>query len=486
MPSEFFRWVIIDVDGKEYEITPKNWKNCKVWRNSEKYQNLKCFVRNELVGKPKKKEEPKHIEYMKKLELVDYCPESDLGHMKWYPNGVLIKDLLLDYAQKLALEWGAVKIKTPLIYRTSVKEIKELMKEFMEREYLLKYDKKELVLRFASDPGVFPFIKKMLYSYNQLPLKVYEEAMCFRREQSGELLGLARVRSFIMSDMHGLYKDEESAKKEFKDLCLKFKKIMETTISKDWAFGWEVVEEYFEKYKKLFKEIIREIDMPGFFKIMKKMWHYYAFKNEFQAISPDGNNVQISTVQWDVKNGKRFGFEYVGKDNKKHNIPIIIHASSFGSIERALASMLEYAGKMEKKGFEPMLPVWLSPEQVRILPVADRHLKFAEELADELEKEGIRVGIDDRSERIPKKVHDAKMRWIPFIIVVGDRDLQGEKLNIVFREDAKLMKENIKKMTKDEFIKMFKERYGDFPKRPLYIPRLLSKRPIFVAWSDSR
>ena len=488
MPSEFFRWVIIDVDGKEYEVNKDNWEKCELWKKKDrKYMALKNFVRNELVGKPEKKQEPKHIDYMRKLELVDYCPESDIGNMKWYPNGVLIKDLILDYALKnIALPWGAVKIQNPLLYRTSVKEVAELMKEFLEREYKVKSDDKELVLRFASDPGAFPAIKRMIYTYNHLPLKVYEEAICFRREQSGELLGLARVRNFTMSDMHALCADEKSAKKEFEELCLQFQQLMESMIAKDWAFGWEVVNEYFDKYKEWFKQIIKKMDMPAFFKIMREMWHYYAFKNEFQAILPDGNNLQISTVQWDVKNGKRFGFEYVGKDNKKHPIQIVLHASSFGSVERALCSMLERAAGMEKEGFLPMLPVWLSPEQVRLLPVADRHLPFAEKLADEFELAGIRVGIDDRSERVPKKVHDAKMRWIPYIIVIGDKEVGGGKLRVVIREGAKAEEEKIVEMTKDEFILMFKEKYGEFPKRPMYIPRLLTKRPIFVAWSDSR
>ncbi|MEM2755729.1 MAG: threonyl-tRNA synthetase editing domain-containing protein, partial [Candidatus Bathyarchaeia archaeon] len=144
---EFHRFIVMDVDGSTYEVNVNEWRNCSVFKKEGKiYRLLETFIRNEIEGNPPKKK-PKHIEYMRRLELVDYCPESDVGNMKFYSNGVLIADLIRDYALfKVALPWGAMKIQNPLIYRESVKEIRELMGEFHERDYRMSYGGENFVL----------------------------------------------------------------------------------------------------------------------------------------------------------------------------------------------------------------------------------------------------------------------------------------------------------------------------------------------------
>ena len=483
--DKFHRFVIIDVDGKEYEITQDSWKECKVFAKSGKrYEYLRIFIRNELEGNPPKENKPKHIELMRKLELIDYCPESDVGNMKWYPNGMLIKDLIMDYAlNKVALPWGAMKMQNPLIYRADIEEIKKLQGEFHERDYEIK-EEVPMVLRFASDPGAFPFVQKLNFTYKNMPVKVYEEAICFRKEQKGELAGLMRVRNFWMTDQHAFCANEEQAKKVFEELSILFAKLMNETIAKEhWVLGFEIVEEFYEKYKEFFKKNLKKIQVPAFFKLMKEMTHYYAFKNECQAIFPDGNNLQISTVQWDVKNGKRFNIKFVDKNGEKTAVPYIIHASSFGSIERAVAAILETAAWMEKEKRAPMLPIWLSPEQVRIIPVSsEKHLKKCSEIAEKLEEKKIRVGIDDRDLTVPKKVFEAKRSWIPYIIVIGDKELKSKKLPVVMREKSMIEKEFRKDCSLKELIEELKEKTVDMPFRPLYIPRELSRRVIFVSW----
>jgi threonyl-tRNA synthetase len=483
--DKFHRFVIIDVDGKEYEIGPNNWKECKVFSKKKKmYEYLKIFIRNELEGNPPKKKKSKHIELMRKLELIDYCPESDVGNMKWYPNGVLMKDLIMEYAlNKIAIPWGAMKMQNPLLYRTDVPEIQKLQGEFHERDYRVE-EEIPLVLRFASDPGAFPFVQKLNFTYKNMPVKVYEEAICFRKEQKGELAGLMRVRNFWMTDQHAFCSDEEQAKGVYEELSVLFANLMNEIIAREhWVLGFEIVEEFYEKYKEFFKKIIRKIGIPTFFKIMKEMTHYYAFKNEYQAIFPDGNNLQISTVQWDVKNGERFNIRFADRTGEKIPVPYIIHASSFGSIERAMAAILETAAWMEKEGKAPMFPVWLSPEQVRLIPVSsEKHLKKCEEIADLIESEKIRVGIDDRDLTVPKKVFDAKRNWIPYIIVIGDKELRSKELPVVLREKSSVKGEFRKELSLKELLKELKEKTLGMPFRPLYTPRELSKRVVFVPW----
>ncbi|MFP3290263.1 MAG: threonine--tRNA ligase [Nitrososphaeria archaeon] len=475
--EKFYKFFVIDSEGNEYEIFKEKLDE---YDFLNKDPALKRFVQNELIGKETHKEEPAHIKYMRKLELVDYCPESDIGHLKWFPKGVVIRDLILDYAEQLAMNWGAIKMQNPLIYRTDVEAIALLQGEFHERDY--KIEGENMVLRFASDPGAFPFVQKVSLSYRQMPFKVYEEAQCFRKEQSGEVVGLMRVRSFLMTDHHAFCPNEEIARKEYYELSKLFAKLMNDIISGEhWVLGFEIVDEYYEKYKDLFKQILKDIKKPAFFKLMNRMTHYYAFKNEFQAIFPDGNNLQISTVQWDVKNGERFNLTYMNEEGKKIFVPIIIHASSFGSIERALASMLESAAWQEKEGNVPLLPFWLSPEQVRVLPVSSvEHLEYAEKIANEVDKKGFRVSIDDRDITLGKKVAEAKSDWIPVLVVVGAKEVQSGKLNVVNRIGSKIGKEPSVEMSTEDLLSLLDKLQAGMPKRKLSLNMYLSKRPKFI------
>ncbi|MEM2920819.1 MAG: threonine--tRNA ligase [Candidatus Bathyarchaeia archaeon] len=478
--DKFQKFIILDVDGTEYELVKDNWDSCHFFKEEGRdVVNMKYFVRNELVGKRGPSEEPSHIELMRRLELVSYAPESDAGHMKWFPNGVLIKDLIMDYAlNKIALPWGAVKMQNPLLYRTDVEAISKLQGEFHERDYLIRDRDRKLVLRFASDPGAFPFVQKLSLSYRNMPFKIYEEAICFRKEQKGELTGLMRVRNFWMTDQHAFCANEEQAFQEYETLTLLFAKLMKETIAGDnWVLGFEVVSDFFERYKAFFKNLVRKVGKPAFVKLMGEMTHYYAFKNEFQSIFANGDNLQISTVQWDVKNGERFNITFVNKEGERLFVPIIIHASSFGSIERAIAAMLENAERMKREGMLPMLPLWLSPEQVRIIPVSnDRHLKRCEEIAGKLEASMIRVSVDDRELTVSRKVMEAKKSWVPYVVVVGDKELGTDMLPIVIRELSTLKEERRELMSLEDFITTIRRKTSGMPFRPLYQPRELSRR----------
>jgi len=479
--EKFHRFIVMDEDGVEYEVTRDNWRSCEAFSKSRRGVMLKHFVENELEEKKERGVEPSHIVNMRKLELVDYCPESDVGNMKWYPNGILLKDLIMDYAfRNIALPWGAMKMQNPLLYRTDVSAIKQLQGEFHERDY--RVEGEGLVLRFASDPGAFPFMQKTVFTYRNMPVKVYEEAVCFRKEQKGELTGLMRVRNFWMTDMHAFCRDEEQAYEEYFKLSLMFGGLMDSVIAGgNWVLGFEIVEEYYEKYRELFRRIVTSLRVPAFFKLMREMTHYYAFKNEFQAIFPNGENLQISTVQWDVKNGERFNICYYDAYGVRKPVGVIIHASSFGSVERAIAAMLENAAGRVSEGRPPMLPVWLSPEQVRIIPVdVEKHLEQSIRVAERLEKEGARVSVDDRSLTVSKRVAEAKTHWIPFILVYGDREEQSNILRIVVREESTLEKDSVEEMGLEEFAEYFRKRVEGMPTRPLYVPRELSRRVIFV------
>lgn len=474
--GKFSRFLVCDEKGSIRELDRHEWDKHPIWNRTTRTTTislLKHFVRNEISKKLVRTTPPRHIELMRRLSLVDYCPESDTGHLKWYPNGALIYDLLCEFAfHRIALPWGAFKVRNPLLYRQDSEEISALMGEFHERDYKTRSGRRRLVLRFASDPGVFPLLAKLSFSHAQMPLKVYEEAECFRREREGELVGLARVRNFHMTDMHALCTDQQSARTEFEHLSSLFKNLMNQTIgSLSWVMGWEGTQAFFEQNEDWITDICQRMEVPSFIKLMPEATHYYSMKNEYQAISPDGVNQQISTVQWDEKNGKRFGIRYIDETGKRRDVPIILHASSFGSIERTLWAILETAPRRQR----PMLPFWLSPTQVRVIPVSDPYLDLCLDTADKIRGHGFRADVDDRSASLAFKIREAEKNWIPYIIVLGRKEAETGNLSIRDR-----FKGDTRTTEMRTLLKELEKAQNHAPKKPLYQASRITQRPIFT------
>jgi len=484
--SEFNKFFLISSKGDVEEITEKDWKNAKLWKSKEQRVGmLHHFVRNEIAGNIAKAA-PKHVELMRKLELYDYVPESDVGNLRCYPNGALIFDLLKDYTlYNSALKLGCMKLYNPLMFDPEDKIIQELVSDFHEKDYKILSEKKEFILRYASDPLNFPMLKKLNITYKQMPFAIYEEAPSFRLEKRGETVGLKRLRAFNMLDIHVFTKTEKESTDKIEELCYNFDNMLKNLIGDKWVLGWEVVEEYWDKYKDYFKRISKKMKCPTFVKIMPKMSHYYAFKNEYQAIGLDGANVQVSTLQLDVKDGERFDIKYLDNDGKRKPC-YIIHTAPIGSLERCMYLVLENTVYDENEGKAPMLPLWLAPEQIRIIPVNDEQLKHAIKLSEELEKHQIRVGVDDRSTNLGKKVFDAKSKWVPYIVIVGDKEIKNKKYNAVIRAESTLKHDKKKDMTVSEIVKNIKNITNDLPYRPMYINKFVSKRIVFVAWSQKK
>jgi len=472
--EEFSRFIILDEEGNEYEVDKHKWKESDILnedtRNSE---NLKNLVRCE-IGEGEEKGKPPHIEIMRDLELVDYCDVSDAGHFKWHPKGVLLKELILDYQDELVKEYGAFKIENPLLYRLNDERINQLIGEFQEKIYNWEEDGEKLAMRPASDPGQFPYAQNLSISYKHLPLKQYEETSCFRKEQRGELSGLRRVRNFTMTDTHTFTANEERAKKEFQELCDICKDLMNSIISKgDWVLEWEGTVDYWKENKDWIKKVTRKMGKPAFIQLSEERSHYYSMKADFEAIHPSGIETQVSTVQMDLVNGERFDITYTGEDNREHPCTIL-HCSTFGSIERTLTFLLEDAVRNGK--MNATLPLWLSPTQVRIIPVSpEKHMKYSEELAEKLEEERIRVDIDDRNESVGRRIRRSESEWVPYTLVVGDDELEDDTLSVRRRETGKEVD-----MEAEELTEEVKEKIKDYPFRPLPLPQKLSERPKFI------
>ncbi len=471
--GKFVRFVVVDPDGRAYDVTPEQFDACPVLHE---HASLRQFVANELGRKEDGSEAPRHIAYMRRHELVDYCDVSEKGHYKWYPKGLLMQRLILDYGAQVAREWGAFEMKNPVLIRGDHNAVGELMGEFHERDYRVDGGRGVCYLRYASDPGAFPFMQKLRFTHKQTPLKVYEEALCFRNEQEGEVSGLKRVRSFMMTDMHAACASEAEAREEFERLCARFAVLMDDVIAPGrWVLGWEGTLEFFDANREWLLELGRRMRVPAFFKLMPEMSHYYAMKNEYQAITHDQSNVQISTVQWDVKDGERFDIGYLDPHGQKQPCPVILHASSFCSVERALCAILESIAVDADAGRPPQFPLWLAPAQVRILPVSDPFIPDALALCDQLSHASVRAEVDDRGETVGKKIRAGEEDWIPYLVVYGEKERSSGELSVRVREDG-----SRGELRAEALAGLIRERTRGMPFRPLPLPVLLSRRPIFV------
>jgi len=462
-------YVLVEPSGEMRELSRERPQDDEV---VAKYPLIKRLIMNERGLKPEKGAPP-HIKLMQKLELVDYEPASDVGHFKFLPKGALIKHLLEELAMDIAVnDVGATVVETPMIYRLSVPEIAEQASRFLERDYRFKIENEEFTLRFAGDFGLFSMMKRVTMSYRQLPLRVYELSHSFRLEKRGECVGLRRLRGFTMPDIHCFCAYLEQGKEEFANLLKKYMRLVES-MEIDCVIVLRAVESFFSENKDWFSSLARDVGEPLLIEVLPAMKHYWVVKEEHQFIDSLGGNAQLCTVQLDVEDSERYGIKFVDKDGSKKGC-IIVH-SSMGSIERWIYALLEQAEKNKALGKPPMLPVWLSPVQVRVVPVSSEYLEEALRIAGEIEKAGIRVDVDDRDEGVPKKIRDAEVEWIPFIVVVGEKEVREGVLSVRVRERRQTIA-----MKLDELVELISKECADKPKAKLWLPKRLSFRPKFI------
>ncbi len=456
--SEYY---LLTPEGEEHPLDMENIDSAKIL---DKYPSLKQFILSEEVGRTKG-EEPPSIKAMQRLELVDYEEASDRGHFRMFPKGHLIFSLLEKWAEQIATERiGAIQIDTPIMYDWSVPDIRSQGLSFHERHYTLKTEEnREFVLRFAGDFGLFRMMKGATLSYKNLPLRVYEFSKSFRLEQRGELTGLKRLRAFHMPDVHCFTKDIDDGWKEYMLLYRNYSDLADAT-GVDYAVAFRIVKEFYDKYKDHLVELLKHSGKPALIEVLSEMKHYWAVKHEFQGMDSVGGSVQLSTVQLDVMDAERYGIVYTDSDGKKKGC-IICH-SSIGSIERWIYVLLEEALKHEK----PSLPFWISPTQIRLIPVGQDFLPDCEKVASELDA---RVDIDDMDDKVGKKIRNAEMEWINMIIVIGDKERSSGQYPVRTRSGEQKM------MTLDQLRVEIEKLSKGYPKAKLPLPAHLSKRPVF-------
>ncbi len=443
-----------------------------------RYEKLRKFVSYELEKRREVDRIPPHVELMRRLEIADYEEASDSGHMRWYPKGRLIKNLLETFITEKCVEYGAMEVETPIMYDRAHPTLRKYLERFPARQYIISGDKRDFFLRFAACFGQFLMTSNSVITYKNLPMKIYElTRYSFRKEQRGELVGLRRLRAFTMPDMHTIVRDVEEAKREFfNQYKLSVEVLREIGITPDdFEIAIRVTKDFYEDNKDFIHSIVDVLKKPILVEMWDQRFFYFVLKFEFNFIDALDKASALSTVQIDVENAERYGIFYIDEDGGKKR-PLILHCSVSGAIERVIYALLEKASMDIKSGKLPMLPIWLSPVQVRIIPIAGRHIKKAIEIAEKLKKEKIRVDVDNRDETTGKKVRDASTEWIPYIVVIGDKEVEMDKVSVTIRKESTLESQKRVEMSVDELIDRVKEECRDKPYKPLPLPMLLSER----------
>lgn len=469
-----------EIKSEWYVLTPKGDLIKAEKFDFSDHKELRVLYEYESKGTRKIVGEPAHVKMMQGLELVDYEPASDSGNFRWYPKGRMIKGLLESHINNIVRSIGGMQVETPIMYALDHPALGAYVKKFPARQYTVTSDNKDFFLRFAACFGQYMIMNNMTISYRNLPLRMYELThYSFRREQSGEVSGLKRLRSFTMPDLHTLCADMDQATDEFK-------KQFQTSLRwmKDLQLDSEValrfVKEYYEKNKNFAKDLARLAGKPILIELWNERYFYFIIKFEFNVIDSMNKASALSTVQIDVENAERFNISYADEKGKKQ-FPYILHTSISGSIDRCVYALLEREAIKMKQGKKPILPIWLAPTQIRFIPVGDEFVEYCENLINELNKRSehyhIRADIDGREESVSRKIRDAEKEWIPIIIVVGEKEKNTQNFTPRFR--SKTIGDSNKLYKIQDLHELILKKTKDFPQEPIPLSVYLSKRPKF-------
>jgi threonyl-tRNA synthetase len=458
------QWLVMMPDGEAVEADKFNFQKHKVF---------KTFFQYETEGSRVSDEAPPHIRLMQDHELVDYEPASDGGNFRWYPKGYVMKKILEEQINTELNRYGAMQVETPIMYSFKHPALAKYLDKFPARQYTVQSEKSDYFLRFAACFGQYLMKHDMQISYRHLPLRLYELThYSFRREQTGELAGLKRLRAFTMPDMHTLCADIPQAIEEMlNQVKLSLEWMENLGFNRDeFVVALRVVKSFYEEHGDYVKKIARDTGAPILLEIWPEQYFYFVTKFEVNFVDSQGKASALSTVQIDVKNPADFGIEYIDSENNSQN-PMMLHTSVSGSIDRNLYALLEQQAIKMKKGQKTHFPFWLAPTQIRLIPVKEEHLEFTLELAKKLKG---RVDIDDRNETVGKRIRMAEKEWIPWSIVIGDNEIESGTLPVRIRGEAKP-----ESHTPDSLNQSFDSHMKNKTYRPLNLPQLLSKRPLF-------
>ncbi len=409
------------------------------WRGDEHKQML---TRIYGTSYPKKAELDEHLARIEEAKKRDHrrlgkemrlftLMDEGPGFPFFLPNGMIIKNGLMQYWQELHDREGYQMIETPIMLNRSLWEKSGHWDHYKDNMYTTKIDDEDFAIKPMNCPGSLLVYNSEPHSYRDLPLRLAEVGLVHRHEKSGQMHGLTRVRAFHQDDAH-IFMTPDQVKDEIEGVIRLIDEVY-----KNFGFVYHVelstrpedsmgTDEEWNMAIEALEDAMKEIDMP--YVVNEGDGAFYGPKLDFHLEDSLGRTWQCATIQLDFQLPQRFEAEYVGQDGEKHR-PIMIHRVVYGSIERFMAILIEHFGGK--------FPAWLAPEQVRILPITDRHLAYAQEIEKVLKEHGIRVHIDDRNEKTGWKVRQAQVERIPYMLVIGDREMEDKTVALRLRDKEK-------------------------------------------------
>ncbi len=427
------------------------------WRGNEKNKMLQRIYgtsfpkKSELdeylfrLEEAKKRDHRKLGQELKLFAVMDEGP----GFPFFFPKGMVLRNELENYWRQIHREWHYEEIKTPIILNRQLWERSGHWDHYRENMYTTIIDEEDYAIKPMNCPGAMLVYNAELHSYRDFPIRTAELGLVHRHELSGALHGLMRVRSFTQDDAH-IFMLPSQITEEIKGVI-----DLVDSVYKLFGFSYHVElstkpeksmgsDEDWEMATSALEKALQEKGMD--YKINPGDGAFYGPKIDFHLQDSLGRTWQCGTIQLDFQLPEKFELTYVGEDGQKHR-PVMIHRVAFGSIERFIGILTEhYAGAF---------PTWLSPVQVKVIPITERQLAYAQKLAQELFAEGIRVEVDERSEKIGYKIREAQLEKIPYMLVVGDKEMEsgtvalrnrkeGDKGSVDFAEFQKKLLEEIK------------------------------------------
>ena len=414
--------------------------NAAYWRGDSNRQTLQRIYG---VAFPKKEELDAYLERIEEAKRRDHrklgkelglfmMTEEGPGFPFFLPKGMVLKNTLLDYWRQCHKRYGYVEISTPIILNQELWHRSGHWDHYKDNMYTTVIDGEDYAIKPMNCPGGMLVYKSEPHSYRDLPLRMAELGLVHRHEMSGALHGLFRVRCFTQDDAH-IFMTPDQMKDEIKNVVKLFDEIYSTfgltyqielsTMpedhmgdEKDWKFAEDTLQAAITEMGKDF--IINAGDGA-----------FYGPKLDFHLADSLGRTWQCGTIQLDFQMPERFDLEYVGEDGEKHR-PVMIHRALLGSIERFIGVITEH--------FAGAFPAWLSPVQVKLLPVTDRAMDYAKNVAAQLDSQGFRVEVDGRNEKIGKKIREAQLEKIPYMLVVGDKEAESGQVAVRARSKGDL------------------------------------------------
>lgn len=410
------------------------------WRGDEKNKMLqriygtsfpKQKMLEEYIHRMEEAKKRDHRKIGKELDLFSIQEEGP-GFPFFHPKGMVIRNILEDFWRKAHVKRGYEEIKTPIILNEQLWHTSGHWDHYKNNMYFTEIDETDFAVKPMNCPGAMLVYDRKMFSYRDFPIRMCELGLVHRHELSGALHGLMRVRCFTQDDAHIFMlpeqiKDEIKGVIDFVDYVYNifgFKYHIELSTRPEDSMG---TDEEWELAINGLKEALEEKELK--YKINEGDGAFYGPKIDFHLEDCIGRTWQCGTIQLDFQMPQRFNLTYVGRDGEKHT-PVMLHRVIFGSIERFIGILIEhFAGKF---------PVWLAPVQVKILPIADKFLNYAEKITEMLQDLNIRVELDDRNEKIGYKIREAQLEKVPYMIIVGEKEMETNTISVRSRDKGEL------------------------------------------------